>query len=133
VVVEKRLKDIEARLRRHQAAIEAGVDPAALVDALNIAQAERQAARAELEHLPETVMIGRAEVYARLDSLSDDVARALNSRLPERLMQVYRDLGLHLQYDHEKETVIVTASPRVVNVCVRGGTCTLTTCLSLGA
>ncbi|MDT7728199.1 MAG: hypothetical protein QOI21_4775 [Actinomycetota bacterium] len=121
-VVEKRLKDIEARLRRHQAAIEAGVDPAALVDALNIAQAERQAARAELEHLPEAVTIGRAEVYARLDSLSDDVARALNSRLPVRLTQVYRDLGLHLQYDKEKETVAVTVSPRVVNVCVRGGT-----------
>jgi hypothetical protein len=121
-VVEKRLKDIEARLRRHQAAIEAGVDPAALVDALNVAQAERQAARAELEYLPEAVTIGRAEVYARLDSLSDDVARALTSRRPERLTQVYRNLGLHLQYDKEKETVVVTVSPRVNNVRVRGGT-----------
>ncbi len=37
------------RLRRLQAAIEAGVDPAALVQGINEAQAERTAAKAELE------------------------------------------------------------------------------------
>ena len=120
-VVEKRLADAEARLRRHQAAIEAGVDPAAVVEAINAAQAERAAARAELEHRPATATFGRAEVYAMLDSLGD-VPRALNSRRPERVAQVYRDLRLELRYDKEKETVDVTVSPRVVNVCVRGGT-----------
>ncbi|WP_233594909.1 zinc ribbon domain-containing protein [Amycolatopsis sp. WAC 04169] len=118
--VEKRLKDAEARLRRHQAAIEAGVDPAALVDAMNLAQAERQAAREELENLPESATIDAAEVYAMLDSLG--VERALNSRNPDRITQVYRDLGLQVLYDNKKEAVVVTASPRVDNVCVRGGT-----------
>jgi hypothetical protein len=65
-----------------------------------------------------------------LDSLGD-MPRALNSRRPERVVQVYRDLRLELRYDKEKETVDVTASPRVVNVCVRGGSCTLSTRLSL--
>ncbi|MEV0074395.1 MULTISPECIES: hypothetical protein [unclassified Amycolatopsis] len=88
--VEKRLKDAEARLRRHQAAIEAGVDPAALVDAMNIAQAERQAAKEELQHLPEAQTIDAAEVHAMLDQLGD-VARHLNSRNPDRIMQVYRE------------------------------------------
>lgn len=37
----KRLTDAEAKLRRQQAAIEAGVDPSALVDPINAAQAER--------------------------------------------------------------------------------------------
>ncbi|WP_236004783.1 zinc ribbon domain-containing protein [Amycolatopsis pittospori] len=119
--VEKRLKAAEARLRRHQAAIEAGVDPAALVDAMNLAQAERQAAREELENLPESATIDAAEVYAMLDSLGD-VERALNSRNPDRITQVYRDLGLQVLYDNKKEAVVVTASPRVGNVCVRGGT-----------
>ncbi|MGH3982167.1 MAG: hypothetical protein ACRDST_05640 [Pseudonocardiaceae bacterium] len=36
---QKRLSEAETRLRRLQAAIEAGVDPAALVDAINEAQA----------------------------------------------------------------------------------------------
>jgi hypothetical protein len=51
-------------VRRLQAAIEAGVDPVALVDAINVAHAERQAARSECEHLPESVQIDQAEVYA---------------------------------------------------------------------
>lgn len=44
----KRLADAEAKLRRYQDAIGAGIDPAALVEAINTAQAERAAARAEL-------------------------------------------------------------------------------------
>src|SRR5436305_465401 len=45
--------------RRHQAAIDAGVDPAALVEPMNFAQAERHATEAELAHLV------RAEKYVR--------------------------------------------------------------------
>ncbi|MET9262663.1 zinc ribbon domain-containing protein [Amycolatopsis sp. NPDC004079] len=119
---EKRLADAESRLRRHQAAIEASMDPAAVVEAINTAQA----ARAELQHLPKSTVIEAAEVYARPDSM-DDVARALNSRTPERITRVYQDLGVQLRYDNEKEAVVVTASPRVSNVCVRGASCTLST------
>lgn len=43
----RRLTNAEAKLRRHQVAIEAGIDPAALIDAINQAQAERVAAHAE--------------------------------------------------------------------------------------
>ncbi|WP_162186151.1 hypothetical protein [Amycolatopsis jejuensis] len=128
--VETRLADAESRLRRHQAAVEAGVDPAAVVEAINAVQAERAAARAELQHLPKAAVIEAAEAYARLDSM-DDVARALNSRTPERITQVYRDLGVQLHYDNKKEAVLVTGSPRVSNVCVRGASCTLTTQLKL--
>jgi hypothetical protein len=48
----KRLSAAEARLRKFQAAIEAGVDPAAMVEGMNQAQAERVAARAELDNAP---------------------------------------------------------------------------------
>lgn len=40
-----RLADAEARIRKFQAAIAAGVDPAALVDVINTAHAERVAAQ----------------------------------------------------------------------------------------
>ncbi|QYN18841.1 recombinase family protein [Amycolatopsis sp. DSM 110486] len=118
---EKRLKDAEAKLRRHQAAIDAGVDPAALVEPMNHAQAERQTAKEELDHLPEVATVDVAEVHAMLDQLGE-VERHLNSRNPDRIMQVYRDVGLQVVYDNKKEAVVVTASPRVGNVCVRGGT-----------
>ena len=44
---EKRLADAEGRLRRFQAAIASGVDPMALVEPINEAQAQREAARNE--------------------------------------------------------------------------------------
>ncbi|MFK0251479.1 hypothetical protein ACIQUM_42840 [Amycolatopsis azurea] len=77
--------------------IEAGLDPAALVDAMNLAQAARE----ELGNLPESATIDAVEVYAMLDSLGD-VERALNSRNPDRITQVYRDLGLQVLYDNKK-------------------------------
>lgn len=47
--VKARLSDAEGRLWRFQSAIEAGVDPAALVESINEAQAQRTALRAEWE------------------------------------------------------------------------------------
>jgi hypothetical protein len=44
--------DAEARLRRFQAAIAAGVDPNALVEVINAARAERRAAQATLTTRP---------------------------------------------------------------------------------
>jgi DNA invertase Pin-like site-specific DNA recombinase len=77
---KKRLADAEARLRRFQDAIAAGVDPAALVDSINQAQAERAAAQAELRNTPAPNVITDAEVYARIDSLPDDVGAAVPAR-----------------------------------------------------
>ena len=70
-VAKKRLTDAETRLRRFQAAIEAGVDPSALVEAINEAQEQRAAARAQLAGLPAPNLMTEAEAYARIDSLGD--------------------------------------------------------------
>jgi hypothetical protein len=88
---KKRLDAAEAKLRRLRAAIEAGVEPAALVEAINDAQAQRAAARTELERAPERTTADVAEVYARIDSLSDR-GRALNSASPEKLQDSTRNL-----------------------------------------
>jgi DNA invertase Pin-like site-specific DNA recombinase len=119
--LKQRLADAEARLRRFQAAIEAGVDPMALVEAISAAQAQRAAARAELEGTPAPNTLTEAEVYAMIDSLGD-VGAALSDARPERLSRLYQDLRLELRYEPHERAVVVTASPRVVNECVRGGT-----------
>ena len=49
---EQSLKDAETRLRRYQAAIAPGVDPAAMVEAINQAQALRTAAQDALNSRP---------------------------------------------------------------------------------
>ncbi len=118
---KKRLADAEARIRRHQAAIEAGVDPMALVEVINAAQAERAAARAEMDHAPDTHSVTDAEMYAMIDSLGD-IGAALNSRKPAGLTTIYQDLGLELRYEPGQQAVYASTSPRVVSVRVRGGT-----------
>lgn len=87
--VKQRLTDVEARLRRFQAAIASGVDPAALVKAINAAQAERAAARAELDGTPAPGVLTEAEVYAMVDALGD-VGAALAEARPGSLTQLSR-------------------------------------------
>ena len=131
-VAKQRLADAETVLRRHQAAIAAGIDPSALVEATNEAQAKREAARTELAAAPSARPLGGAEVYAMIDSLGD-VGTALKDAKPERLARLYADLRLDLRYEPAEKAVYATASPRVVSECVRGGTCALTLRLNLGA
>ena len=66
-----RRADADARLRRYQRAIGAGVDPAALVDAINQAQAERTAAQAYIDSAPLDDTLDVAEVYAMLDAYNE--------------------------------------------------------------
>jgi hypothetical protein len=108
-------------LRRFQAAIGAGIDPAAVMEAVNEAQAQRAAARAELEGTPAPNLVTDAEVYAMIDSLGD-VGEALTGKRPESLGRLYQKLGLELRYEPTERAVDVLVSPRVVSVCVRGGT-----------
>jgi len=118
---KQRLADAETVLRRHQAAIAAGVDPTALIEPINQAQAKREAARAELAAVPSAEPLSDAEVYAMVDSLGD-VGAALTDAKPERLARLYADLRLDLRYEPGEKAVYASASPRVVSECVRGGT-----------
>lgn len=130
---KKRLTDAEARLRRFQDAIAAGVDPAALVDSINQAQAERAAAQAEVRNAPAPNVISDAEVYARIDSLPDDVGAAVSSARPDRLATLYMVVDLQVRYVPAEHVADVSIRPlgRVNSACVRGASCTLTTRLRL--
>ncbi|MDX8030288.1 recombinase family protein [Lentzea sp. BCCO 10_0856] len=120
-VVKKRLADAEAKLRRFQAAIAAGVDPVALVDAINETEEQRAAASAELNGLPAPNLASAAELQAAVDSLAD-VTAVIKEGEPEKLARLYGELGIELKYDKAKEAVYATTSPRVLSGCVRGGT-----------
>jgi hypothetical protein len=107
--VKKRL-DAEARLRRFQAAIETGVDPAPLVESINEAQAQRAAARAELEGAPPPNTVSEAEVYAMIDSLGD-MGAALKYARPDDLGRRYEKLNVELQYEPTGRTVVASVTP----------------------
>jgi DNA invertase Pin-like site-specific DNA recombinase len=119
---KRRLSEAEAGLRRLQEAIVAGVDPAALVEAVNEAQAQRAAARAEVENAPTSGGIDAAEVYAMIDSLGE-VKQKLSRADPTQLEDLYDKLRLEMIYDAEARAVDVTIQPtRRGSKCVRGGT-----------
>jgi hypothetical protein len=113
-------------------AIGAGIDTTAIVDAINEAQSQRAAARAELDGAPAPTLITHAEVYAMIDSLGD-VGAALTDAEPGNVEPLYRELGIGLRYEPHERAVDVLLAPRVVNERVRGGSCALTTRLLLPA
>ncbi|MFC0105592.1 recombinase family protein [Kibdelosporangium aridum] len=118
---KRRLADAETRLKRHQAAIAAGVDPAALVEVINEAQAECEAARAELANVPSVQLVTDAQIWAMIDSLGD-LDETLREKKPDNLTALYDKLGLELRFHPIEKAVYATACPRVVSECVRGGT-----------
>jgi hypothetical protein len=73
----------------------AGVDPSAVKDAINAAQAEREAAHAEVEAVPPSTRLEAAEVYPMIDALGD-VGGALKRAQPDSLVKLYRDLGIEV-------------------------------------
>ena len=116
---KKRLADAEARLRKFQAAIVAGVDPNALVEVINAAQAERQAAQAEINNTSAPDLMDAAEVYARVDSFGDVPAK-LKAATGEGLAELYTSLDLQICFDPMAS--IAEVSMRVNSERVRGGT-----------
>lgn len=105
-----RLADAEKRLRRLQQAIEAGANPAALVDALNRAEEERQAAHTDLDCIPARHVLSYADVAAMIDELGD-VGQALDRADPAGLEELYSALRLEMVYDASPKTANVTIRP----------------------
>ncbi|MCP2317724.1 hypothetical protein APR12_003077 [Nocardia amikacinitolerans] len=70
-LLRRRIADAEAKLERHLAAIEAGVDPQVLVTAMNTARAEKVAAQTELHNLPTIPRLTETEIRQLIDSLGD--------------------------------------------------------------
>ncbi|NYH77202.1 DNA invertase Pin-like site-specific DNA recombinase [Actinopolyspora biskrensis] len=120
---QKRVTDAETRIRRFQEAIEAGVDPAALAETINEAQAERAAAKAELDATPTSSALSEAEIHARIDSLGE-IGPALANTSPEKLANLYTAVSLQIRYQPDDHAADVTIEPvgRVNSKGVGGGT-----------
>lgn len=120
-LLKKRIADAETKLRRHYAAIEAGVDPTALVVPINEAQSQRSAAMAELNNLRTPDVLSEQDIYGLVRELGD-VGTALDRAEPDELSVLYQVLRLELEYLPEERVATATIAPRVGSRRVRGGT-----------
>ena len=109
------LSSREAALRRSQGT-------AALVEAINKTQAQREAAQVELQHTAAPDAMSSEDIYALIKSLGE-IAPLLNHADPALLAELYEALRLEMTYDAEAKTVSVTIRPmRRASERVRGGT-----------
>jgi hypothetical protein len=100
----QRRADADQRLCRFHDAIAAGVDPAAIVDAINQAQTERRVAQAEIDSAPVRAALDRAEVYAMIDSLGD-VGATISEAKPPGLARLYEALDVEVRYEPARLSV----------------------------
>ena len=102
--------ECDAKLDRYRAALDAGADPAVVAGWI----AETQPERLRAEQHQQTATTAKTpdkashpteeELFAIIDELGDLVT-ALRDADPEHKLEVYRNLGLHLTYNPETQTV----------------------------
>lgn len=101
-LLRQRLVEAEIRLRRLTDALGAGIDPAALAGPINAAQAEADAARAELAVLSAPVALPAREQVERVLALLGDRLHLVlaKERSPHLVRELYSSLGLILTWHH---------------------------------
>lgn len=121
--LKHRIEAAQTTIVRLQRALEAGWDPEALTAQYNAAVAEKKAAEAGLEALVPAERLTAQELRATVDDLGD-IQRVLAEADRKDLADLYRGLRLAVIYDHKRNRADVSISPepRVVKLCVRGGT-----------
>ncbi|WP_435592795.1 recombinase family protein [Nocardia sp. bgisy118] len=107
-LLRRRIADADAKLERHLAAIEAGVDPQVLVAAMNTAHADRAAAQTELKNLPTIPRLTETEIRQLIDSLGD-ISAVLAAGARSDKADLYQALHLYIRYRPRQQLAAVGA------------------------
>ena len=126
--VEAIIAECDAKLARYRAALDAGAGPGVVATWIAQTQAERRRAEQASPQLrtpkDDPAQPTEAELTAIIDQLGDLTA-ALHEADADHKLEVYRNLGLRLTYNHQTQTVraeIDLSANRWDSVGVRGGT-----------
>ncbi|MGV9612191.1 hypothetical protein [Nocardia xishanensis] len=119
-LLRRRIADADAKLDRHLAAIESGVNPQALVAAMNTAQADKAAAQTELQNMPTIPRLTETEIRKLIDSLGD-IPAVIAAGARSDKADLYRALHLDIRYRPRQRAAVVEADA-VFSTGVRRGT-----------
>lgn len=123
---QRALATHDQKLKQHRAALEAGADPALIATWTADVQRERDVVATRIAALTAGTAPGRrvdaTEIRQVVDTLGG-MTTVLKRADPEDKLEVYRQLGLHLTYDHAKRTVRAETCPKpsMCVVVVSGG------------
>ncbi len=120
------LATIDQKLARHRAALEAGADPGLVAGWIDDVQRERQLVTAQMAALESRHVSNQRMTQAEIASLIDSLGglvKVIRKADPAQKLEIYRQLGLKLTYNHATRTVVAETSPQppVGVVVVSGG------------
>jgi site-specific DNA recombinase len=106
------LAAVDQKLARHRAALEAGADPALVAGWTREVQKERELVVAQKAALESTThqRLNAEGIKQLVDSLGG-LIEVLQKADPDDKLELYRQLGLKLTYDHTTRTVLAEANP----------------------
>ncbi|WP_243749992.1 recombinase family protein [Nocardia ignorata] len=107
--LRRRIEQAQTKIGRHLAAIEAGVDPQAVIGPLNSAQAEKTAAEGELNNLPREERLTHTELRRLIESLGD-IRAILAASAPDRKVELYDAFELRVRFAYSEHRATVTTS-----------------------
>lgn len=87
---------------------------------MNVAQADKAAAQAELKSLPKINRLTETEIRKLIESLGD-IRAVLAAGDPAEKARLHRALALEVRYQHRQQLAIVGATPCGVSTGVRRG------------
>lgn len=119
--LQQKLSDVERKIASLIAAVEAGADLPQITEQLNRRARERSGLEAQLRALPQARVLSSEEIHASLDDLGG-MAKVLAEADSAARENVYRSLGVRMEYDHESRRVTVYATEVCVLNRVRRGT-----------
>ncbi|MFG1770700.1 recombinase family protein [Nocardia salmonicida] len=120
-VLQDKIRQAQTKITRHLAAVEAGVDPQVVVEALNAAQAEKASAEMEINNLPRIERLTEVEIRKLVESFGD-VRLVLANGTSAQKQELYDALKLQVQYSHLEHQANVCAHIVVFSTGVRRGT-----------
>ncbi|GAA2607402.1 hypothetical protein [Streptomyces axinellae] len=115
--------DCERRIEGYRAAIDAGTDPATVMEWINQAAAQRQITAAQTAPAPKAARPLTEEEIAQIIKDLGNLTDRLQQAAPERKAPLYAAFGLTLTYDHSKRAVTVESRPTSVRTRRADGEC----------
>lgn len=115
-IARRKVNGCDAKLKRYQAALDAGADPVTVTGWINTATAERIEAERELREVTHLERLTREEIAAMVDTLGG-LSVVVSTADPHDKADLYTKMGLRLTYHPDIRKVEARIKPDLRHMC----------------